>query len=298
MQTFLPPSASIFHTRPPFITVCTQSHPRFYFNPKAPPPHSLPAEISSINMIKSIFPLHFQTQTPTSNPNEHHRQDSILAASRERNRFRSINWEEYDPVHQKYLEIGNAHRTYFYSHSLYLPTCVGVCVCFNLQPSSLFPFLAPLAGMKPRMKNHFRAHQLSIWLRLIPELHKAGMEDVIARHNLFKNHDDMDLYEGLVKPDSFAGRLNYLEDNLKRRGMLTGGELGHALHANGRCFSTNFRTLSTVTALLLGSSETGPGNHIPVAGAMKLCMSHKPVQHGTVRRTQLIRPSSRVLNNV
>ncbi|XP_052894687.1 neuroligin-3 [Anopheles moucheti] len=128
----------------------------------------------------------------TGNPNEHHRQDSILAASRERNRFRSINWEEYDPVHQKYLEI----------------------------------------GMKPRMKNHFRAHQLSIWLRLIPELHKAGMEDVIARHNLFKNHDDMDLYEGLVKPDSFAGRLNYLEDNLKRRGMLTGGELGHALHAN------------------------------------------------------------------
>uniref|UniRef100_A0A8W7PZ26 Carboxylesterase type B domain-containing protein n=1 Tax=Anopheles coluzzii TaxID=1518534 RepID=A0A8W7PZ26_ANOCL len=195
----------------------------------------------------------------TGNPNEHHRQDSILAASRERNRFRSINWEEYDPVHQKYLEI----------------------------------------GMKPRMKNHFRAHQLSIWLRLIPELHKAGMEDVIARHNLFKNHDDMDLYEGLVKPDSFAGRLNYLEDNLKRRGMLTGGELGHALHANGRCFSTNFRTLSTVTAMLLGSSETGPGNHIPVAGAMKLCMSHKPVQHGTVqRRTQLIRPSSRVLNNV
>ncbi|XP_035796127.1 neuroligin-1-like [Anopheles albimanus] len=129
----------------------------------------------------------------TGNPNEHHRQDSILAASRERNRFRSINWEEYDPVHQKYLEI----------------------------------------GMKPRMKNHFRAHQLSIWLRLIPELHKAGMEDVIARHNLFKNHDDMDLYEGLVKPDSFAGRLNYLEDNLKRsRGMLTVGDLGHALHAN------------------------------------------------------------------
>ncbi|XP_049276746.1 neuroligin-4, Y-linked isoform X2 [Anopheles funestus] len=120
----------------------------------------------------------------TGNPNEHHRQDSVLAASRERNRFRSINWEEYDPVHQKYLEI----------------------------------------GMKPRMKNHFRAHQLSIWLRLIPELHKAGMEDVIARHNLFKNHDDMDLYEGLVKPDSFAGRLNYLEDNLKRRVVMTTAE--------------------------------------------------------------------------
>lgn len=44
----------------------------------------------------------------TGNPNEHHRQDQVLLASKERNRFRSINWEEYDPVHQKYLEIGNA----------------------------------------------------------------------------------------------------------------------------------------------------------------------------------------------
>lgn len=58
--------------------------------------------------------------------------------------------------------------------------------------------------MKPRIKNHFRAHQLSIWLRLIPELHRAGMEDVIARHNLFRNHDDMELYEGPVKPDPFG----------------------------------------------------------------------------------------------
>ena len=68
--------------------------------------------------------------------------------------------------------------------------------------------------MKPRIKNHFRAHQLSIWLRLIPELHRAGMEDVIARHNLFKNHDNMDLYEGPVKPDPFgsSARLLLIDD--------------------------------------------------------------------------------------
>lgn len=42
----------------------------------------------------------------TGNPNEHHRQDSVLMASKERNRFRSIIWDEYDSVHQKYLEIG------------------------------------------------------------------------------------------------------------------------------------------------------------------------------------------------
>lgn len=40
------------------------------------------------------------------NPNEHHKQEPVLAASRERNRFRSIVWEEYDSGHQKYLEIG------------------------------------------------------------------------------------------------------------------------------------------------------------------------------------------------
>jgi len=45
----------------------------------------------------------------SSNPNEHHRQDSVLVASKERNRFRSITWENYDPVHQKYLEIGMSH---------------------------------------------------------------------------------------------------------------------------------------------------------------------------------------------
>lgn len=81
--------------------------------------------------------------------------------------------------------------------------------------------------MKPRMKNHFRAHQLSIWLRLIPELHRAGMEDVIARHNLFKNHDDLDLYDGPVKPDSIQ-KLTYLEETLKRRG-------GNASDLLGKC---------------------------------------------------------------
>lgn len=58
--------------------------------------------------------------------------------------------------------------------------------------------------MKPRMKNHFRAHQLSVWLRLIPELHRAGMEDVVARHNLFRNHNDHDLYDGIVRPDPLS----------------------------------------------------------------------------------------------
>lgn len=62
--------------------------------------------------------------------------------------------------------------------------------------------------MKPRLKNHYRAHQLSVWLRLVPELHRAGMEDVAARHNLFKNHNEQELYEGIVRPDPLARNVN------------------------------------------------------------------------------------------
>lgn len=96
----------------------------------------------------------------------------------------------------------------------------------------IFWFVANI-GMKPRIKNHFRAHQLSIWLRLIPELHRTGMEDVITRHNLFKNHDDMDLYDGPVKLDSLS-RLTFLEETLKqRRGNGTSSEYS-LLNVNGK----------------------------------------------------------------
>ncbi|KAM3955841.1 LOW QUALITY PROTEIN: neuroligin-4, Y-linked [Aphomia sociella] len=112
----------------------------------------------------------------TGNPNDNARQEVLLPASRERNKFRGTNWEEYDSTHQKYLEI----------------------------------------GMKPRLKNHYRAHQLSVWLRLVPELHRAGMEDVAARHNLFKNHNEQELYEGIVRPDPLARNVN--DNDQIRRG--------------------------------------------------------------------------------
>lgn len=40
------------------------------------------------------------------NPNEAQKQESVLPISRERNRYKSIVWDEYDTLHQKYLEIG------------------------------------------------------------------------------------------------------------------------------------------------------------------------------------------------
>lgn len=46
------------------------------------------------------------------------------------------------------------------------------------------------------------------------------MEDVLARHNLFKNHDDMSLYDGHVRPDLFT-RFPIFDENYKRRNNIT-----------------------------------------------------------------------------
>ncbi|KAL0849711.1 hypothetical protein ABMA28_011675 [Loxostege sticticalis] len=128
---------------------------------------------SEVALSESIM-LFVANFVKTGNPNDNVRQEVVLPASRERNKFRGVNWEEYDSTHQKYLEI----------------------------------------GMKPRLKNHFRAHQLSVWLRLVPELHRAGMEDVAARHNLFRNHNEQELYEGVVRPDPLARNIN--DNEIKR----------------------------------------------------------------------------------
>lgn len=37
--------------------------------------------------------------------------------------------------------------------------------------------------MKPKVKNHYRAHRLSFWLNLVPDLHKPGGDDVPNSHH-------------------------------------------------------------------------------------------------------------------
>ena len=37
--------------------------------------------------------------------------------------------------------------------------------------------------MKPRVKTHYRAHRLSFWLHLVPELHRPGGEGVPPQHH-------------------------------------------------------------------------------------------------------------------
>lgn len=116
----------------------------------------------TLQLVVSFF-----FRNPNSQDHSHSKAEALLPASREKSRFRSLTWDQYDPVHQKYLEI----------------------------------------GMKPKVKNHYRAHQLSVWLRLVPELHRAGMEDVEPRHNLFRGYADPSLYDGFVRPDPLS-RIN------------------------------------------------------------------------------------------
>ncbi|KAK0093666.1 hypothetical protein PV326_012954 [Microctonus aethiopoides] len=74
-----------------------------------------------------------------------------------------------------------------------------------------------IGSKKASMKNHYRAHQLSVWLRLIPELHRAGMEDVEPKHNLFRGHNDPSLYDGSVRPDP----LSRIGEEYRRRNFTT-----------------------------------------------------------------------------
>lgn len=55
------------------------------------------------------------------------------------------------------------------------------------------------------------------------------MEDVLARHNLFKNHDDMSLYDGHVRPDLYS-LYPVFDENFKRRNITN--ELNGAYHVN------------------------------------------------------------------
>lgn len=42
---------------------------------------------------------------------------------------------------------------------------------------------------KPKLKNHYRAHRLSFWLNLVPDLHKPGGDDVPMSHHELPDDD-------------------------------------------------------------------------------------------------------------
>lgn len=71
-------------------------------------------------------------------------------------RFERIAWPPYEPAHQKYL----------------------------------------LIGLKPKVKDHYHAHRLSLWLHLIPQLHRPGAPEA---HHLLEDHDNPLSYDGHVR---------------------------------------------------------------------------------------------------
>uniref|UniRef100_A0A336M1U8 CSON010476 protein n=1 Tax=Culicoides sonorensis TaxID=179676 RepID=A0A336M1U8_CULSO len=117
-----------------------------------------------------------------------------------------------------------------------------------------YVFGAPLVeGFNHFPHNYTKSEvALSEAMMIYWKLHKAGMEDVIARHNLFKNHDDMNLYEGIVKPDS---RYAFLDDSYKRRNNITEFVLGAGI--------TTMEPLPFTTCIPLGnySSYGGVSGH-------------------------------------
>ncbi|KAK3881490.1 hypothetical protein Pcinc_014072 [Petrolisthes cinctipes] len=76
----------------------------------------------------------------------------------EKGRGRIPDWPTFDTMHRKYIDI----------------------------------------DVKPRMKAHYRSHQLSFWLQLVPQLHQAG-RDAPDDHHQLENHNDWDSYNGFVR---------------------------------------------------------------------------------------------------
>ncbi|KDR15094.1 Neuroligin-1 [Zootermopsis nevadensis] len=70
-------------------------------------------------------------------------------------------WDTYDPINQLYLEL----------------------------------------GLRPEMRNHYRGHKMSLWLNLIPQLHRPGGDDLNMRHHHFLE-EGAQFYEGLVRPQT------------------------------------------------------------------------------------------------
>ncbi|ENN77161.1 hypothetical protein YQE_06300, partial [Dendroctonus ponderosae] len=71
-------------------------------------------------------------------------------ARQERGRVKNVEWTAYEAVHKKYLNL----------------------------------------DQKPKLKNHYRAHRLSFWLNLVPDLHKPGGDDVPSSHHELVDDDE------------------------------------------------------------------------------------------------------------
>ncbi|XP_053601597.1 neuroligin-4, Y-linked [Plodia interpunctella] len=93
--------------------------------------------------------LYWGNFAKTGNPNEAQESDPIRAGRQERVRMKNMEWTAYEAVHKKYLNIDT----------------------------------------KSKLKNHYRAHRLSFWLNLVPDLHRPGGDDVPPSHHQIEHED-------------------------------------------------------------------------------------------------------------
>lgn len=65
-------------------------------------------------------------------------------------------------------------------------------ICFNCVVAG--------AGGKPEMRSHYHGHKMSLWLSLIPQLHRPGSDlpDAAMRHHHFQE-DNANYYEGVYQ---------------------------------------------------------------------------------------------------
>ncbi|XP_025837617.1 neuroligin-1-like [Agrilus planipennis] len=57
-------------------------------------------------------------------------------------------------------------------------------------------------GRRPEIRSHYRGHKMSLWLNLIPQLHRPGVgDDTSMRHHHFQEEGDQ-YYDGFVRPQS------------------------------------------------------------------------------------------------
>ena len=54
------------------------------------------------------------------------------------------------------------------------------------------------------MERYYRLHPMSIWLHLVPKLHRSGANNIFPQHNAFVGHNDPSLFKGIVRPNSFS----------------------------------------------------------------------------------------------
>ncbi|CAH1404728.1 unnamed protein product [Nezara viridula] len=100
-------------------------------------------------LLSEATMMYWSNFARTGNPNEPQESDVSHVLRQERSRFKNIEWAPYERVLKKYLSL----------------------------------------DLKPKLKNHYRAHRLSFWLNLVPDLHKPGGDDVPPSHHLL--HDEV-----------------------------------------------------------------------------------------------------------